>query len=227
MGRKPGQSGAQAIRDAEYLFGQSVEIGRPDFTYVALAIGNTPHAPPLWAVLACIELRQRSEGKPALGNSLEIENILDKIIRFYDRKQRLFEKSLGKDSFDALDNYRPASLRSAILHVLKANDYRTEKQAEASDDWFRDIRKAWEWEQKHDLAPSSFFHFEEGNLDEEGRIKGRKRWLQTTSRIDRVLMRSAALENGDPEDLAKWAWITKVLIQNEMIEQQQPDKQEM
>ena len=154
---------------------------------------------------------------------MEVGGILDDIVRYYDRQQRAFELTcFGR--WDALDDYRPPSFRSAILHVLQANGQRTKHYGDANDDWFRDIRNAWEREQEHDLAPSSLFRLEEGKLDQEGKVDGKTRWLRTTVRIDRVLMRSAALENGDPEDVQVWAWITKCVIEQDAKERSLADK---
>ena len=219
MGRPTRRSGGRTIQDAEDLFRQSVENGKADYSYVALAIGAAPQAPPAWAVLACIELRQEREKQSARGNANDIEGILNDIVRYYDREQRAFEQTL-QGSLNALDAYRAPPLRAAILHVLKANGHRNEKYGGASDDWFRDIRKAWDWEQKHDLAPSSFMELDEGDIDDK------KKKLKTTTRIDRVLMQSIATELGNPADVQTWAWITKTLIENEMHEHQRLDQPE-
>ncbi len=220
MGRPKRHSGGHSIHHAEEMFRQSVANRNPDYSYVALAIGAAPQAPPSWAVLACIELRQQRERQPARGNAAEIEGILDDMVRFYDRDRRAFELTCT-ESPHALDGYRAPALRSAILQVLKANGQRSEQSTSASDDWFRDIRKAWEWEQEHDLAPSSFMELDEGGIGKDRKL------LKTTTRIDRVLMQSIAAEMGDPVDVQTWAWITKRMIQNATIEQQKPDQPDM
>ena len=57
MGRPRRLSAATKIANAEELFRQSVAEGKPDYGYVALAIGDRPFDPLAWAVLECIELR--------------------------------------------------------------------------------------------------------------------------------------------------------------------------
>ncbi len=204
VGRKPRRSGNYTIKRAEHLFAQSVADGRPDYKYVALAIGAVPGSPPDWAIWACVELRLDEERKAARGNDDDIPAILDDLVRHYDREQRKFEhQSTG--GLDTLDTYQPPSLRSAIRHVLKTKGLRTGRESENSDDWIRDIREAWDWEQENDLAPSSLMKLE-GFKTREGQERG---GLKTTSRVHRVLMQSMAAELGDPEDSATWAWITK------------------
>ncbi|MFD2783205.1 hypothetical protein ACFS32_21635 [Novosphingobium pokkalii] len=155
--------------------------------------------------MECIALRRQHELVPARGNLNDIPDILDDIVRYYDQKQRDFEAS-DPEGYRALGRYRAPSLRSAILDVLRVTGRRRELANSANDDWFRDIREAWEWEQLHDLVPGSFMELDEGDITED------ERKLKTTSRIERVLMQRLAAENGDPEDTATWAWVTSELI---------------
>lgn len=199
MGRKARHGGGYTVRHAEELFKQSVADGKPDYRYVALAIGSAPASPPPWAMWACVELRQQEERIAARGIDSEIADILDLLVRFFDEKQQEFER----DHPDARETYSPPSLRSAILHVLAACGRRGGRSAGANDDWFRDIRNAWTWEQENDLVPSSFWQLE---------------GFHTTSRIDRVMTQSVAAELGDPHDVQLWAWITKKAIEHENTE---------
>ena len=196
MGRKKRFGGAYTIQHAEELFEKSKADGHPDYKYVALAIGSSPAAPPSWALWACIELRQQKEDEAGRGNDNDIPVILNQIVRFYDREQRAFEENANKQN-GLTHSYVTASLRSAILSVLKNERLRKGMVSSANDDWFRDIREAWQWEQDNDCITSSYWQLEG--------------W-KTTSRIDRVLTQDAAAELGDPNDLAGWAWITQRLI---------------
>lgn len=205
MGRPKRQSGSTIIAQAEMLFVRSVEAGKPDFRYVALAIGATPQSPPDWAMLACIELRRDTDGQPGRGNSSDIEGILDGIVRFYDRCEQEHEQRVRQGS-SAPSSYRPPSLRSAIRSVAAG---KRDDHANGNDDWCRDIRCAWEHEQEFDLAPHSLFQFEQDNIPKN------KRWLHTTARIDRVMREAVADELDHPLDVETWAWVTKKLIENE------------
>jgi hypothetical protein len=209
MGRRKRQGGSFAVENAEKLFQQSVLDGTPDYQLVALAIGARPSAPPSWAVWECIELRQRHERIPARGNDGDMSDILDALVRFFDHAGRNGER-LKTHGHDGSERYSPPSLRSAIIQVLKDRGLRAERVSSANDDWFRDIREAWEWEQAHELAPSSFMELEEGDVDEADKR------LKTTSRIHRVLMQEVAAEVGDPQDVHVWAWIAKRMIDHEM-----------
>ena len=206
-GRKKKYGGAFTIEHSQMLFEQSVASGHPDYSFVALAIGSVPGSPPDWAIWACIKLRQAEERKAARGIDNDIPAILDEVVRYYDKKQREFERQ-SQDALDALETYSPPSLRSAIRDVLTSKGLRSTREIEGNDDWFRDIREAWDWEQKHDLAPSSFMQLEP--LKKNGKeIPG----LKITSRIDRVLGESVAAELDHPADTETWAWIAKRIVE--------------
>jgi hypothetical protein len=216
MGRRKRHGGSFTVANAEQLFQQSLAEGKPDYQFVALAIGACPAAPPSWAVWACIELRQQHERLPARGNVAEMSDILDELVRFFDRAGRNGER-LNGDGQNLTTNYSPPSLRSAIIEVLKDSGIRQHRADTANDDWFRDIREAWEWEQANELVPSSFMELAEGDV-----IDADKR-LKTTSRIHRVLMQDVAAEVGDPQDVHVWAWIAKRMIDRETVEQAKPE----
>lgn len=54
MGNTRKMSGGEEIANAKELFDKGVSNGKPDFRYVALAIGATPASPPRWAMLECL-----------------------------------------------------------------------------------------------------------------------------------------------------------------------------
>ena len=193
MGRKKQVGAGYNIYRAEELFRQSEADGKPDYKYVALAIGAAPAAPPSWAVLACIELRQEEEGQAARGHPTKVSAVLDDLVRFFDQKQREFERQ-SQDSPEIRLAYSPPSFRSALRQVLASDEGWKHEIDGANDDWQKPFRNAWRWEQENDLAPSSFWQLDGFN---------------TTSRIDRVMTQSVAAELGDPEDMHVWAWTTK------------------
>jgi hypothetical protein len=200
MGRPKRHSGGYAIQHAEELFRQSVEAGKPDYNYVALAIGSFPGSPPLWAVMECIEHRCDVEMRVARGQA-NVSAVLDDVIRLLDRLQHKFWLQTGGDGPSDRPKYNPPSLRSTIIQVVKNHEKWTACIDSANDDWMKPIREAWDWEQKHDLSREV-----EGEL-----LDG----FETTSRINRVVMQSVAAERGDPEDIAKWAWVAKAMIEHQ------------
>lgn len=217
MGRRKRHGGSFTVENAETLFQQSVAVGKPDYHLVALAIGARPSAPPSWAVWACIELRQQHERLPARGNDAEMSYILDELVRVFDRAGRNGERPEAAGQSRS-EQYSLPSLRSAILQVLKDKGLRQNRADSANDDWFRDIREAWEWEQAHELAPSSFMELAEGDVSDADKR------LKTTARIHRVLMQDVAAEVGDPQDVHIWAWIAKRMIDRAIIGQTTPKR---
>lgn len=198
VGRPKRHSGGYAIENAEELFTKSVEAGDPDYSYVAMAIGAMPGSPPPWAVLECINLRCTEQMKAARGLPM-VEPILDDMVRHFDSMEKAYRSQQKTCHTQAA--YVPPSLRSAIIHVAKANPKWAGNVGSADDDWMLPIREAWDWEQEHDLSP-----FEGGDL-----LTG----FETTARIDRVVMEAVAVENDDPPDTATWAYLTKKLIERE------------
>jgi hypothetical protein len=142
----------------------------------------------LWA---CVEARQDSERKTANGPDKKTPPVLDELVRFFARAQWAYERS-DQCSRDA--EYRPPSFRSAVIEVARADPFWREKVGDADPDWYKPITRAWRWEQKHDPAPSSFWNLE---------------GFVTTARIDRVMTQMVGAEEGDPEDVAVWAWVSK------------------
>jgi len=214
MGRNKRLGGGYTIHNAEQLFEQSKADGKPDYRYVALAIGNAPASPPTWAICACIDARQEEEQKVARGVANDIPAILDEIVRFYERSQIEFERE-NRGTKHTLDDYFPPALQSAILWVLNDKGLRQAWSGSAETDWFKDIRRAWDWEQEHELAPSSYMQLEPMKT-KTGNERGKERaGLYTTRRIDRVLSQSVAAELGDPVDVQIWAYITKRVVEEE------------
>lgn len=205
VGRPRRNSGGHVIQHAEELFRQSVKAGKPDFSYVALAIGSCPGAPPTWAIIECIEHRCDVEMKAARGHT-NVSAILDDIIRILDGLQHDFWQRTGGGGAGPQREYSPPSLRSTIIAVVRNYSSWSGHIGSANDDWMKPIREAWDWEQEHDPSPRV-----EGCL-----LEG----CETTSRIERVIMQSVAAERHEPEDTAKWAWVAKL-----MIEQQGRDRQ--
>lgn len=215
-GRKSRYGAGYAIEHAERLFRQSVDEKRPDYKFVALAIGAAPASPPSWAIFECIQLRQREERNAGRGHEQNVSDILDDVVRFYDRAQRNFEDQCRNTSA-TLDDYSPPSLAKAIRQVLAEREERQDIACKVDGDWFRDVRNAWNLEQKNDLAPSAIMHLDEGKA-----AKKRGGFLKTTHRIARVLQQSMAQEIGHPEDLATWAWTTKRIIEQQAIAEKTP-----
>jgi hypothetical protein len=198
MGRPIRHSGGYKIQNAETLFRQSVEAGKPDFSYIALAIGTSPGSPPPWAILQCIELRSAMQMSTARGHP-NVSGILDDIIRLLDRLQHNWWMQTGGDGSKTMrPKYKRPSLRSVIINVAKEHSAWRDFVGSADNDWMKPIREAWDWEQKYDLASDVGGELLDG--------------FATTSRIERVVMENVAAENGDPADMAKWAWTAKMMI---------------
>lgn len=209
-GRKPGLSGSYVINRAEDLFDQSCAEGKPDFHYVALAIGANPASPPDWAMLACIEAHDAKVRNAAAGIDNDIPIVLDGIVRYYLEKQREFEIENDYE-YEALEGYVVPPLNQAITTVLKQMGLRQSRASKGETDWFKDIRRAWEWEQKNDPAPFSKHLFTlDGKMKRRG---GRLVPIAATSRIDNVISETLAEENGDPPQTRKWAWLVKRQIE--------------
>jgi hypothetical protein len=193
VGRRERFGGSYTIHHAEELFWQSVAAGSPDYTFVALAIGASPAAPPSWAVWACIDARQNTERQTARGPDKITPPILDELVRHLARRQWSFE---SRDRSDAEPDaeYRPPSFRSAVIEVAEADPNWRDKVSGADSDWYKPIVRAWNWEQQNDLARSTFWTLE---------------GFKTTARIDRVMTQTVAAEVGDPDDVDVWTWVAK------------------
>lgn len=199
MGRPKRMSGHNEIANAQKLFERSQADGKPDYRYVALAIGASPGAPPDWAMLACIELRSTTEHRAARGIANDIEFVLDEVVRLFDLQEQQFEQANEhKDGKIPWGDYKPPSLRAAILFVLEEQELRRDRAIAGNDDWFDDIREAWDWEQTHD------------RLSIDG-LNLSLRTFYPTHRIDRVMNAAVAEECHNPVDTDKWAWITQRL----------------
>lgn len=203
MGRRPRVGGGYEVERAKELFDLSVQQGKPDYRYIAIAIGASPTMPPPWAVFACIDARVAAERGVARGNDAQMDNILDQIVRVYDAAERDFENDHWGSS-DAWDSYRPPSLRAAILTALEQIGLRQKHMADANDDWFRDIREAWDWEQREMVVPENtlkqlaMMHLEPPKDDHDPK---------TTWRVSRVLQETMAAEMEHPTDPQVWAWV--------------------
>jgi len=186
MARGSKKSGQSEIDNAKELFEQSVERGRPDYRFVALAIGAASIRPPLWAIEACILERETTERMPAAGTVAdEVGEVLDQMVRYL----AVLQQDRPRDPPGS--EHVPPSLREAIIASCRTLGLRT-KQLDASgnDDWMRDVRRAWDWEQVNDGRA--------GYLVLDG--------FNTTGRIDRVLTALYGAEMGMPSDPIKALW---------------------
>jgi hypothetical protein len=186
MARGLKKSGQSEIDNAKALFEQSVERGRPDYRLVALAIGAAPLRPPSWAIEACILAKETTERIPAAGTVPdEVGEVLDQIIRYYAGWQQ------DRPRDPPGSEHVPPSLREAIIASCRTLGLRTKQlDGAGNDDWMRDVRRAWDWEQVNDGRDSYLV------LD----------GFNTTGRIDRVLTALYGAEMGMPSDPIKALW---------------------
>lgn len=197
MGRKKQYGPGYDIHHAEELFEQSVERKKPDYRYVALAIGKSPVAPPDWAILACIQARQEEERKAASLTPDLVSPVLDDLVRFFAKEQWDFEDRMKK-SKKPLPVFTPTPLRKALRLVLSGKERWKDHINGANDDWQAPFREAWRREQENDVLQSHFFQLD---------------GFKTTSRIERVLCQLLGQEYDGPEDLEYTAWIAKRSIE--------------
>ena len=217
MGRPRKLSGATKIANAEELFRQSVTAREPDYQYVALAIGERPFDPPVWAILECIELhgdasRAALRGHDRKASRHAMRNILDKIVRFYIAAELKHERATGisawREDVQEELRYKRPPLRQAIISACRSLKTRENHIGSANDDWFRDVRDAWDYEQKHgDLTP---------RIAGAGPLSATETYCEligwkTTRRIVRVMEDWQEKKGGPPSDLAKALWIADQL----------------
>lgn len=186
MARGSKKSGQSEIDNAQVLFRQSVERGRPDYRFVALAIGAASIRPPSWAIKACILEREKTERMPAAGTVAdEVGEVLDQMIRYFASWQQ------DRPRTSPGSEHVPPSLREAIIGSCRTLGLRTKQfDGSGNDDWMRDVRRAWDWEQLNDGC--------DGYLVLDG--------FNTTGRIDRVLTALYGEEVGMPSDPIKAVW---------------------
>jgi hypothetical protein len=177
MGNKRRSSGHTEVENARQLFEQSRERGKPDFRFVALAIGSAPVRPPAWAIRACIEECEATELRSA-ALSPHVDVVLDEMIRVLDEHQQK-----GGD-------LRKKSVRSAILEATSRTSVCDAARGPLDDDQIRRIREAWDREQIEDRRHSVF------------PLEG----YETTHRTDRVLTALYGEEWGMPADPVKALW---------------------
>lgn len=217
MGRPRRLSGATKIGNAEELFRKSVAEGKPDYEYVALAIGDRPFDPPAWAILECIELRGDTSraamrGHDGRASQHAMRNILDEIVRYYLAAELNHERathiSAWRDDVQPDLRYKAPPLRQAIIAACRSLRTREDQMGRADDDWFRDVREAWDWEQQHDalvprVAGSGDFSATETYHELIG-------W-RVTRRIARVLEELQEAAGGAPADIGRALWIADQL----------------
>ncbi|WP_157096590.1 hypothetical protein [Tsuneonella dongtanensis] len=190
MGNKRLLSGPNEIINAERLFRQSVQRGKPDFRFVALAIGENPYRPPTWAIWECIIEKDRAARKAASGTR-EVSDILDEVVRFFAKEE------FRRDGLPG-ERAKPApSLRLAIRTACETLNLRTKERsggaAEAS--WMKDVERAWKREQQEDVVDSTYVLLN---------------W-ETTKRIDEIMHALLADEFGEPRDIQQSLWISNEL----------------
>lgn len=197
MGNKKLRSGQNDILNAKQLFQRSIKAGKPDFRFVALAIGESPLRPPTWAVWECILEKDRTSPKAASGTK-EVSVILDEMVRFFAREE------FSRDN--AAKRKAPApSLRKAIRSACETLELRSKERSAGAADatWMKDIERAWKREQQEDVVSSAYVLMN---------------W-NTTRRIDEIMHSLLADEFGDPRDIQQALWIA-----NEMDRLTEGDK---
>ncbi len=222
MGRKRRESGALEIATAEERFLQSEADGNPDYRLVALAIGEHPFSPPTWAMLACIELRGRTHraairGFDDFSSGHAMRNILDEIVRFYLKAEDFHTAALRKreetlqvsarvDVNPLQTRYRAPPFRQAVIAACRRLGVRLDKIGDPDDDWHKDVRRAWDYEQQHDALRSKVGGTGVPTLDETYyELRG---W-NVPRRIKRVIEEVMALECDFPADIEKALWILR------------------
>ena len=183
MGSRLLRSGPEQIAKAETLF---AETG--DFRYVALAIGAAPIAPPFWAMWECVAEHHRTERR-AKSHLSEVDLILDEMAR-----------QIAKEHFARMDginsNEAPfPSLAEFIRRSCRITGLRTDKLEHTADDnWTRDIRRAWDYEQRTPLK------FDAWNLPQ----------TKMTERIDRIVTEMVGAELGLPTAPIRDLWLASI-----------------
>lgn len=230
MGRKRRESGALEIATAEERFIQSEAEGKPDYRLLALAIGEHPFSPPAWAMLACIELRGqvhraaiRGFDEPASPSAMQ--NILDEIVRcyleaeqFHFAARRKREKATRSKETEGITlaqqegalamDYKAPSFRQAVIAACKNLGVRLEDIGDADDDWHKDVRRAWDYEQQHDALEAKIAG--SGPLTADETYYGLQGW-KVTRRVKRVIEEVTGRECDFPADIEKTLWIAREL----------------
>lgn len=185
MGNRKLRSGPNEVINAERLFRQSVENGRPDFRFVAIAIGECPFRPPTWAIWECILEKDRTARRAPSGTK-EVGEILDEVVRFFAREEFARDNAAKREA-------RPPSLRRAIRSACGTLGKRTKYLSAGSADtsWMKDIERAWRREQEEDVVPSTYVLSD---------------W-KTTRRIDEIMHGLLADEFGDLRDIQQSLWV--------------------
>ncbi|WP_363756272.1 hypothetical protein [Sphingobium sp. LSP13-1-1.1] len=140
-----------------------------------------------------------------------MRNILDEIVRFYFAAELNHEKITGvsawRDDVEADLRYKAPPLRQAIIAACRSLGTR-ERQIGSGEDWFRDIREAWGWEQQHDaLVPR---HAGSGDFSATETYHELIGW-KVTRRIARVLEELQEAAGGAPADIGRALWIADQL----------------
>jgi hypothetical protein len=186
-------------------------------------------------MLACIELRGRVHSAASRGFDHyparhATRNILDEIVRFYLEAERSHEavqraneeaeraqeagKGVSVRTTDAgvEKQYKAPPLRQAIIAACLRLGTRQDKIGDASNDWYKDIGEAWNYEQQHDaLRPK----VGGSGLPTSEETYHELRGWKVTRRIERVIGEVMALECDFPADVEKALWILRKMEQHE------------
>lgn len=134
VGRPPRLIGPKQIQDAEVMFKQSVENGKPDYRFVAIAIGSEPILPPTWAMLACVKLAMSMERTAGNDTERRDGDVLDETIRVIARHED--SGASGEKGLRAISVER--ALQEAYFNLYD----------EEIGESVRRIRRLWNDEQK-------------------------------------------------------------------------------
>lgn len=193
MGAKRLRSGPNEIENARNLFEASVEKRKPDYRYVALAIGENPLKPPIWAVWACIELRDAAMNSAA-SKVAHTSLAMDEIVRFFAKEQFLRDDQPERRG-DPVPELRTAigAARDAL-----AKNGKSVGQGEAEAGYFALMMRMWEREQEEDAVESHYMLFD---------------W-KVTKRIDWIIHSLIAHEEGHPPQVEQAIWMVNAFDQS-------------
>lgn len=206
MGRPKARAKHFDVIDAKGSFARSQAIGKPDWKLVALTLGQRPHDPPSWAVLACMELYNSEllEGSRASKDGGELTGmviglLLDRIIELYHAEELLAEENTGKNVWQQTDDGRPVYVRPSFdrlaIMACKEAGVLADALDDANRDAIRPIRNAWDDEQvQSELKEEDAVHYLEG-------------WAPTP-RIERVISDLALEAVGVPVNISQALWVS-------------------
>lgn len=152
MGRPKVPSGGSEIVGVKELFDKSVEKGRPDFRYLALAIGSSPAKPPTWAMLECRFEFERTR-RQASSETDHLHKMLDEIAWAYVEELARREDS-KRDRDDP-----PPPFKEMVRRAYWASEKTTLPRA-SENDAYRIYSRKWNDEQENAIIESWHFLFD-------------------------------------------------------------------